>query len=318
MTTLPRHGWENRLLRLATEACPASSAWPLPKLDAARLGCAYAACEAVTAVNSRSFHFASALMPGSKRRAMRALYAVCRISDDLVDGCQGEIALQAWRGQVLAPVPDPQDPVLLAWADTRQRYAIPRRLVEQLLDGVAQDLRPPAVTTFDDLAAYAYGVASTVGLMSMHIIGYSGAEALPYAVKLGVALQVTNILRDIGEDWRAGRVYLPQTELFRFGLYERDLADGQVDHRWRAFMRFQIERNRRLYAEAWPGIGRLHPDGRLAVAAAADLYREILADIEAHDYDVFNRRAHVSTAAKLRRLPGIWWRSRRFCAPTIS
>jgi len=318
MTTLRRHGWEAQLLRLASEARSAPASWPLPKPDAARLRRAYAACEAVTAVHSRSFYFASALLPDSKRQAIRALYAVCRISDDLVDSCQGAIALQDWRRQVLAPVPNPQDPVLLAWADTRQHYAIPKRYVEQLLDGVAQDLRPPAVTTFDDLAAYAYGVASTVGLMSMHIIGYSSAEAVPYAVKLGVALQVTNILRDVGEDGRAGRVYLPRTELAEFGLSLHDLAAGQVDDRWRAFMRFQIERNRRLYAEAWPGIGRLHPEGRLAVAAAAELYRGILAGIEAHDFDVFNHRAHVSAAAKLLRLPGIWWRSRQLCAPTIS
>jgi len=208
--------------------------------------------------------------------------------------------------------------MLLAWADTRQRHAIPKRYLEQLLDGVAQDLRPPAVTTFDELAAYAYGVASTVGLMSMCIIGYSGAEAMPYAVKLGVALQLTNILRDVGEDCRAGRVYLPRTELAQFGLSTQDLAAGHIDNRWRAFMRFQIERNRQLYAEAWPGIGRLHPDGRLAVAAAAEIYRAILSDIEAHDYDVFRRRAHVSGAAKLSSLPGIWWRSQRLCAPTIS
>jgi phytoene synthase len=318
MTTLPRHGWEAQLLRLASEARSVPESWPLPKPDAARLRRGYAACEAVTAVHSRSFHLASALLPDAKRQAMRALYAICRISDDLVDSCQGEIALQAWRRQVLAPVPNPQDPILLAWADTRQHYGIPKRYVEQLLDGVAQDLRLPAVTTFDDLAAYAYGVASTVGLMSMHIIGYSSAEAVPYAVKLGVALQVTNILRDVGEDGRAGRVYLPRAELAEFGLSLHDLAAGQVDDRWRAFMRFQIERNRRLYAEAWPGIGRLHPEGRLAVAAAAELYRGILAGIEAHDYDVFNHRAHVSAAAKLLRLPGIWWRSRQLCAPTIS
>lgn len=144
----------------------------------------------------------------------------------------------------------------------------------------------------------------------MHIIGFSGAEAVPYAVKLGVALQITNILRDVGEDWRAGRVYLPLDELAAYGLTESDLAAGRVDGRWRAFMRFQIDRNRRLYAEAWPGIALLGKDGRLAVAAAGELYRAILDDIEAHDYDVFNRRAHVSAWGKLCRLPGIWWRNR--------
>jgi phytoene synthase len=127
---------------------------------------------------------------------------------------------------------------------------------------------------------------------------------------LGVALQITNILRDVGEDWGLGRLYLPLEELAAYGLSEADVARDRVDERWRAFMRFQIARNRRLYAEAWPGIALLHKDGRLAVAAAGEFYRAILDDIEAHDYDVFSRRAHLSAWGKLSRLPGIWWRNR--------
>jgi phytoene synthase len=147
--------------------------------------------------------------------------------------------------------------------------------------------------------------------MSMHIIGFSGPQAVPYAIKLGVALQMTNILRDVAEDFANGRVYLPQDELAGFGLTEGDLRRGVVTDKWRAFMQFQIERTRNLYDEAWPGIGMLNASGRMAIAAAAELYRSILSDIEKHDYDVFSRRAHVSTAAKLSKLPGIWWRSRR-------
>jgi phytoene synthase len=146
--------------------------------------------------------------------------------------------------------------------------------------------------------------------MSMHIIGFAGEQAIPYAIKLGIALQITNILRDIEEDRRSGRVYLPMDEMTAFGLTEADLDRRQVDERWRAFMRFQIERNRHLYAQARPGIALLSRDGRFAVAAASDLYRAILDDIEAHDYDVFHRRAHVSAWGKLRRLPRIWWRNR--------
>jgi phytoene synthase len=124
---------------------------------------------------------------------------------------------------------------------------------------------------------------------------------------LGVALQLTNILRDVGEDWRAGRVYLPADELAAYGLTDGDLARGKVDERWRSFARFQIARTRRLYAEAWPGIALLHSDGRFAVAAAGDLYRAILDEIEGHDCDVFHYRAHVGTRRKLRRLPCLWW-----------
>ena len=146
--------------------------------------------------------------------------------------------------------------------------------------------------------------------MSMHIIGYAGDEALPYAIKLGVALQMTNILRDVGDDWRINRVYLPQDELAAFGLNENDLATGRVTNRWRQFMRFQIDRNRRLYAESMPGIALLNHDGRFAIGAAAELYGGILDAIERADYDVFSKRAFVGTWGKLRMLPGIWWRSR--------
>jgi 15-cis-phytoene synthase len=146
--------------------------------------------------------------------------------------------------------------------------------------------------------------------MSMHIVGFESRDALPYAVKLGIALQLTNSLRDIGEDWQTGGLYLPLNELAEFGLCEADIAAARVDDRWRAFMRFQIDRVQRLYDEAAPGIALLNVDGRFAIAAAAELYRAILGDIEAHDYDVFHRRAHVGLWGKLSHLPGIWWNSR--------
>jgi phytoene synthase len=145
--------------------------------------------------------------------------------------------------------------------------------------------------------------------MSMHIVGYADKAAIPYAVKLGVALQLTNILRDIGEDWERGRLYLPLDELAAYGLTEAAVADQYRGYRWQAFMRFQIARTRRLYDEAMPGIALLERRGRFAVAAAAELYRGILADIEAHNYDVFTRRAHVSNLQKAARLPRIWWRT---------
>ena len=312
MSTLTPPGWEAPLLALAAQAhrpsaCPIDLA---PSQGPLRAG--YTQCEIITAAHSRSFSFATALLPAAKRRAVRALYAICRISDDLADSgnvSAAEAALDAWRRRVLSHRP-PDCPVLAAFTEVRRRYALPQRYLEQLFDAVAQDLRRPALVTFDDLAAYAYGVASTVGLMSLYIIGCAGREAMPYAIKLGVALQLTNILRDVGEDARAGRVYLPAADLAGFGLTAADLTNGRVDERWRALMRFEIHRARRLYAEARPGIGLLHPDGRLAVAAAAEVYRAILADIEAHDYDVFSRRAHVSRAGMLALLPAIGWRSR--------
>lgn len=129
-------------------------------------------------------------------------------------------------------------------------------------------------------------------------------------MKLGVALQITHILRDIVEDWRAGRLYLPLDELAAFDLSEDDVAVGWRSARWQAFMDFQIARNRALYAEAWPGIAMLNRDGRIAIGAAAILYQGTLDYIAAHGGDVFTRRAHVGKWSKLRRLPGIWLRTR--------
>lgn len=283
----------------------------------AELAADYDTCDEITRQNSRSFFMASRFLPEEKRRAVRALYAFCRKTDDIVDLEQEgqDRILREWRERSAATNFVKDDAIVNAWLDTRIRYHVPTKYIEQFLEGVARDLEPTTYHSFDELAQYCYGVASTVGLMSMAIVGFSGEEAIPYAVRLGIALQMTNILRDVAEDWKRGRVYLPTEELDAFGITLEDLAGsletGRVTNRWRNFMRFQIERTRRLYAEAWPGIAMLHPEGRFAIAAAADLYAGILDDIEAHDYDVFTRRAYVSDWKKLAALPGIMQRVRK-------
>lgn len=311
--TIQIDGWETRLLNWAYYPLGGEMCVNHVKADRTTLDAAYAACTEITRFHSRTFYLASSLLPEAKRKAVRALYAFCRISDDLVDEApdgHALAALEQWQRIALQPQPHVNEPVVLAWADARARFDVPLGYAEQLICGVSRDLVQTRYHSFDDLAAYSYGVASTVGLMAMHIIGFTHEEAIPYAVRLGVALQLTNILRDVGEDWEKGRFYLPLEELEEFGLTEADIAAQRIDGRWKAFMRFQIERNRRLYEEAWPGIALLNPEGRFAIAAAAELYRAILRDIEVHDYDVFSRRARIGTLGKLRRLPGIWWRSR--------
>lgn len=308
--------WEMHLLTLAsTDSDPMHHGISQPDWDHNMLYQAYDHCRTLTALHSKSFYLSSGLLPKEKRQAARALYAFSRTCDDIVDDApnpdHASTHLEAWRQRVLNPNLVEGDLVALAWADAQRQFRIPRHYAEQLIQGVGQDLTKNRYATFDELAAYAYGVASTVGLMSMHITGFSGREAIPYAIKLGVALQITNILRDVGDDWRNGRLYLPQEELAAFGLTEEEIAAQRVTPAWRRFMDFQIERNRRLYAEAWAGIAMLDPDGRFAIAAAAELYRAILDDIVEHDYNVFGRRAFVTTGEKLRMLPGIWWRSRR-------
>lgn len=303
--------WEDQLLSLAFQANHSSPPVPVGIVGNVEwLSEAYRHAALVTARYSKSFYFASAFLPAAKRQAVRALYAFCRTVDDIVDvgkdGCDPLQALQAWRQIVSHPTAEADDPVALAWVDTLQRYLIPRHFALQLIDGVARDMEQRRYQTFDELATYCYSVASTVGLMSMHIIGYQSQDAIPYAIKLGVALQLTNILRDVGEDYRNGRIYLPLEELDSFGLDESHIFAAQVTERWRQFMRFQIARARQLYTEAWPGIRLLNRDGRFAIAVALDVYRAILEKIEANDYDVFNKRASLSAFEKIRRLPRIW------------
>jgi phytoene synthase len=285
---------------------------------------AYHACAQVIREHSRSFYFSARLLPDGKRQGIMALYAFCRLSDDMVDRvdsgagrdlAQARIevaqALDRWAevNRLLTVAHD--DAVVAAWADTRLRCSIPGELADDLIEGVRMDLTVGRYETWDDLWLYCYRVASTVGLMSMYVTGADTLHAVPYAVQLGVALQLTNILRDVGEDARAGRVYLPQEDLARFGYTEEMLYAGMVNKQFLELMRFQVARANALYDAAMPGIAMLPRDSRVAVTAAATVYRGILDKIAEARYDVFGRRAHLSTGEKLKALPGIWWRSRR-------
>ena len=237
MRTEP-HDWEKRLIARAHEpllpdaASPSAVAEP-GSWDGELVDRALEHCAAVTREHSRTFYLASGLLPQETRSSVRALYASCRTTDDLVDRADGKAKqeLEAWRRTALSPAPPEDDLVAVAWAHTVARHGIPTGYAQQLVDGVARDLTHRRYESFDDLADYSYGVASTVGLMAMHIIGFSGPQAIPFAVRLGVALQLTNILRDVGEDWAAGRLYLPLEELDSFGLSEKDIAEKRVDER---------------------------------------------------------------------------------------
>lgn len=302
--------WENQLLALAGNVQhpsprPFFSYWA----GDAALQNAYEMAEKITVEHSKSFHFASGLLPEEKRSAVRALYAFCRTVDDIVDeslDAERDAQLDYWRHMVETASFQDNDLVAAAWADTLTRYHIPRHYALQLIDGVARDLCQSRYQTFEELATYCYGVASTVGLMSMYIVGFHGNEAVPYAIKLGVALQMTNILRDVGEDYRNGRLYLPREELIYHGVQEADIAEGRVTENWRQLMKFQIDRTRQLYAESWAGVKMLEREGQLAIGAASVFYQGILDEIEKWDYDVFTRRASLSTIGKVSRIPGLW------------
>ncbi len=226
------HDWEHALLEKARAGFVERVAATREHLiHSALLAKAYAHCEQITCSNSKTFFTASAFMPPTKRHAIRALYAFCRSCDDLMDIPSSRNALRdldAWRMRTSRLSVDETDLIALAWNDTRLKYSIPTLYAEQLIDGVRMDSQPGRYQTFAELAVYCYGVASTVGLMSMHIIGFTDQRALPYAIRLGVALQLTNILRDVGEDWRMGRLYLPREELIFHGIREEDIDAGRV------------------------------------------------------------------------------------------
>jgi phytoene synthase len=301
--------WENQLLALAGHVSdpstrPFFSYWA----GDVSLRKAYRHSEKITAQHSKSFYFASALLPEEKRSAVRALYAFCRTVDDIVDeSAEAERGahLDYWRGMVETASFSDNDLVAAAWADTLTRYHIPRHYALQLIDGVARDLLPTRYQTFDQLATYCYGVASTVGLMSMYIVGFKNNDAAAYAIKLGVALQLTNILRDVGEDYRSGRLYLPREEMAFYGIRESDIAEGRLTDNWRQFMKFQINRTRQLYEESRTGIKLLEREGQLAVGSASVFYQGILDEIEKKDYNVFTRRASLSAWGKVSRIPAL-------------
>ena len=281
----------------------------------ATLDGAYAIAREVMREAGKSFYLSTLPLPLPKRRAIHALYGFLRTTDNIVDdGGDGAtlVALEEWRLRSRRSAMEQDEPILLAWADTRDRWGIPQSLAEELIDGVAMDLTINRYESFADLERYCYCVASTVGLMSTFIIGCDDeragalAEAMPYAARLGLAMQLTNILRDVGEDARAGRIYLPLDELVAAGYSPEELLAGAITPAFRALLDEQIARAEALYDASLPGIRLLHPDGRFAVAAAAATYRAILPKIVANDYDVFGRRAHLTLGEKLRLLPPVW------------
>ncbi len=273
-------------------------------------------CQAAeaTARGSKSFYFASTFFPPELARAAHAVYWFCRTTDDIVDEApskaQGRADLDAWQRDLQDAFAwgTSSNPILRIFVDTALRHHIPSRYAFELIEGVRMDLEQSRYETFDDLRVFCYRVASTVGLMMSHVIGFEG-PALRYAEDLGVAMQLTNILRDIGEDLRLGRVYLPAAELHLFGYTVEDLQAGVRNAAFRELMQFQADRARRYYKQARPGIAMLRPEGRFAVRIAADVYERILDRIEAMNYDVFARRAVVSTPAKY------WITARNLAAP---
>ncbi len=268
------------------------------------LGAAYAACRDITRTASKTFYLASLFLAPEKRRAVWAVYAFCRTADDLVDTEAGANERLARLDELERKLVDASrglatEPFFDAYADAAATYGIPLEPALGLLRGARTDITIRRYATYAELCEYCYLVASTVGLLVSPILGYASEEALPFGVTLGRAMQLTNILRDVGEDSRMGRVYLPTEDLDRFGYAEAEIFEGVLDDRFVALMKFQIARVRELYREAEPGIAMLAPESRYTVRLALSLYRGILDAIERNGYDVFRRRAYVPLRAKI-------------------
>jgi len=282
----------------------------------------YEACRQETAQWAKTFYLGTLLMPPAKRRAIWAIYVWCRRTDELMDSAEAQARpveelsarLDAWEERTRALFAGTvRDQLDLVMADTLERYPQPLQPYLDMIEGQRMDLLTQRYRSFEELELYCYRVAGTVGLMTQEVMGIDPAyttapwsdapDTSEAAVALGIANQLTNILRDVGEDRGRGRIYLPLDELARFGVSEQQLMAGVVDDNWRRLMAFQLQRARDWFARSEAGVRWLAPDARWPVWASLRLYRGILDVIEQHGYDVFNKRAYVPTAGKLLDLP---------------
>ncbi len=298
------------------------------ELDAAgirepRLRASYERCRQLNAEHGRTYYLAARLLPPGKRPYVHALYGFARYADELVDDLGSDLtpgqkaaALRSWGDDFLAALERgvSDDPVAAAVVDTVHRWSIPTAHFEAFLHSMTMDLTIQEYATYEDLYAYVYGSAAVIGLQMVPILEPRDshvAAAYRSAIDLGVAFQLANFTRDVGEDLDRGRVYLPLAELEAFDLTRADLRQRVVDERVKALLRFQIARVRRLEQAARPGIALLHPTSQPCIQAARTLYCGIVDRIEQMDYAVFRRRATVSRSRRVAVALPAWGRALR-------
>ena len=287
------------------------------ELDAAgihdpALRTSYAACRELNARHGKTYFLATRLLPAASRPSVHALYGFARYADEIVDDLASTLTdaekaeqLGAWgaaflRGETTHPT---DADVLPAIQDTRTRHAIQRRHFEDFLTSMAMDLTVREYATDADLAVYVHGSAAVIGLQMVPVLGTLPglrAEAEVYAAELGVAFQLSNFLRDVGEDLRRGRLYLPLDRLAAFDVTREQLEAGVVDTRVRRLLADEVQRTRALYRSSWHGIRLLDPRSRPCIEAAWHLYGGILDRVEAADYQVLDRRVTVPLTRRAR------------------
>jgi phytoene synthase len=284
---------------------------------------AYRYCREIARHHAKTFYLATLFLPRQMQNPIVAMYALLRTVDDLVDLAEDKLTNgQLTREEINASIDTWKkrlgdcyngehhgDPILMAWQDTISKFTIPIDLPLDLIDGVAMDIDFKPFETFEDLYVYCYKVASVVGLMTAEIFGYSDRNALQHAVELGIAMQLTNILRDIGEDIGRGRIYLPLEDLRRFNYTPEEFMQKKMNENFVRLMKFQIERARRYYECSEKGIPMLEKRSRFAVLISSHNYCAILQSIEENRYDVFSGRAYRSFFQKISTIPALWFKA---------
>jgi len=264
----------------------------------------YAECRRVAKNSASNFYYAFFMLPQTKRDALCALYAFMRLVDDVSDTVGSEAdkrrGLVCWRAVLDAAVAGDVSghPILPAFADTIERFHIPPRYFHDLISGAEMDLTVGNYTTFERLREYCYRVAGTVGLTCLHVFGYDDPHAPDLAEKLGIAFQLTNILRDVPKDYEMGRIYIPQEDLDKFGVRPEELARGPLTPALRDLFAFEAGHALDFYREGVKLIPDVHSDARAALWALARIYSSLLRRIETRGYDVFSERVRLSTPEK--------------------
>jgi phytoene synthase len=279
---------------------------------------AQAVCTDLTKKSGSNFYYSFFFLPRRRRNAMYTIYAFCKALDSAVDeppaGSDPKEELRRWRAELDAAYGGrPTWPVMISLAQHARTLNIPKAYFEELIKGVEMDLAVRRYATFEELSRYCYRVASVVGLMCLHVFGPTSPRAQDYAVDLGMAFQLTNILRDLAQDAAQGRIYLPLEDLARFDCPESDLLERKESDQLHALVRYEAARARRYYANAKAALDSLSPGDRRALTVAEIMravYSRILERIEHPGYFIFGPRVRLSTAHRLAVAVGVWLRSR--------
>lgn len=283
--------------------------------DTVSLDESYAQCVEVTKDRAKNFHFAFKVLPAERYKSICALYAFTRTADDLSDDeADAEKALsnsRAWRALFdKALAGDASGHAILpAVADTFKKYNIPPVYMQELITGTEMDARKKRYETWDETYLYCYRVASVIGMMTIHVFGFTNPRAVELAEKTGIAFQMTNILRDLVEDSGRDRIYLPLEDLKALGVGEAELLAGKDSPRLRALVKYEAGRAKEYYAAGRELVPLIVPESRDALGSLVAIYQSLLQEIERRDYDVFNQRVSLSTAQKMSLAAGFAWKA---------